>query len=96
MKSFVPFAMVVAALAVAAPPSAAQVNDPGRLYGRVVTMDGEEFEGFIRWGGKDGREFVMRDSNDVNDENKGIFIELDDGEMVMLEWDEFERVEFQH
>ena len=68
----------------------------GCLYGRVVTMDGEEFEGFIRWGGKDGREFVMRDSNDVNDENKGIFIELDDGEMVMLEWDEFERVEFQH
>ena len=44
----------------------------------------------------DGREFVMRGSNDVNDENKGIFIELDDVEMVMLDWDEFERVEFQH
>jgi len=54
MKSFVPFAMAVAAIAVAVPPGAAQVNDPGRLYGRVVTMDGEEFEGFIRWSGNEG------------------------------------------
>jgi hypothetical protein len=43
----------------------------------------------------DGREFVLRGSNDVNDENKGIFVRLDEGETVMLKWDEFQRVEFQ-
>ena len=44
----------------------------------------------------DGRRFVLRGSNDVNDENKGIFIRVDDGETVMLDWDEFERVEFRN
>ena len=44
----------------------------------------------------DGRQFVLRGSNDVNEENKGIFIRLDDGETVMLDWDEFERVEFRN
>lgn len=31
---------------------------------------------------------------DVNDGNRGIFIEADDGEVIRLSWDEFERVEF--
>jgi len=44
----------------------------------------------------DGRRFVLRGSNGVNDENKGIFIRIDDGETVMLDWDEFERVEFRN
>ena len=44
----------------------------------------------------DGRQFVLRGSNDVNNENKGIFIRLDDGETIMLDWDEFERVEFRN
>ena len=44
----------------------------------------------------DGRQFVLRGSNDVNDRNKGIFIRVDDGETVMLDWDEFERVEFRN
>jgi hypothetical protein len=30
----------------------------------------------------------------VNDENKGVFIEQDSGDTVMVYWDEFERVEF--
>jgi hypothetical protein len=42
----------------------------------------------------DGRSFVLRGSNDVNDENKGVFIEQDSGDTVMVYWDEFERVEF--
>lgn len=36
----------------------------------------------------------LRGTNDVNDENKGIFIERDNGEEVEVDWDEFERVEF--
>ncbi|MFH1687195.1 MAG: hypothetical protein ABIE70_06685 [bacterium] len=42
----------------------------------------------------DGREFRLRDSNDVDEDNKGIFITLDDGEEVEVEWAEFDRVEF--
>jgi hypothetical protein len=42
----------------------------------------------------DGRSFVLSGSNDVNDEHKGVFIEQDDEDTVMVLWDEFERVEF--
>ena len=38
----------------------------------------------------------MRGSNDVNDDNKGIFVRLEDGETVMLQWGEFQRVEFRN
>jgi hypothetical protein len=44
----------------------------------------------------DGREFVMRGSNDVNDENKGIFVKQADGETVLVDWEEFDRVEFRN
>ena len=44
----------------------------------------------------DGRQLVLRGSNDVNDQNKGIFVRLDDGKTVMLDWDEFDRVEFRN
>jgi hypothetical protein len=42
----------------------------------------------------DGRSFRLDDSNDVDDDNKGIFVKTKDGDEVELEWDEFERVEF--
>ena len=42
----------------------------------------------------DGREFHLRDSNDVDDDNKGIFITTDEGNEVSVYWDEFDRVEF--
>ncbi len=42
----------------------------------------------------DGREFRLRGSNDVNSDNKGIFVELDDGDIIQVDWDEFERAEF--
>jgi hypothetical protein len=42
----------------------------------------------------DGREFVLRGSNDVNNENKGIFVDGDDGKPVMLRWGEFQRIDF--
>lgn len=44
---------------------------------------------------KDGREFRLRDSNDVDDENKGIFIfEDNDKDGVMVDWYDFEKIVF--
>lgn len=44
----------------------------------------------------DGRSFRLKGSNDVNYENKGIFVMLDDGEEVEIDWADFEKVEFRH
>ena len=43
---------------------------------------------------RDGRSFELRGSNDVNDDNDGIVVELRNGDVVVIEWDEFERVRF--
>jgi hypothetical protein len=51
-----------------------------------------------------GRSFELEDSNDVNRENKGIFVRLPvsergpegTAEWRMLTWDEFEEVRFHH
>ena len=45
---------------------------------------------------KDGRTFRLRGSNDVDEDNKGIFIMLANGDVEVVEWDEFDRVEFSH
>jgi hypothetical protein len=42
----------------------------------------------------DGREFEMRNSNDVNEDNKGIFVRTAEGDLAMVRWDDFERVDF--
>jgi hypothetical protein len=41
-----------------------------------------------------GEVYRLEDSNDVNDENKGIVVRLSDGERVTLGWDDFESVSF--
>ena len=43
---------------------------------------------------RDGRTFRLRGSNDVDEDNKGIFITLSDGEEIEVEWDEFSKVIF--
>jgi hypothetical protein len=43
---------------------------------------------------RDGTELTLRGSNDVNDENKGVFVESEDGDLVELDWDEFDSVTF--
>jgi len=43
----------------------------------------------------DGRSFRLRGSNDVDEDNKGIIITLADGDEVVVEWDEFERLELE-
>ena len=45
---------------------------------------------------KDGRTFRLRGSNDVDQDNKGIFITLANGDVEVVEWEEFDRVEFSH
>ncbi|MEW5995156.1 MAG: hypothetical protein AB1744_12280 [Candidatus Zixiibacteriota bacterium] len=42
----------------------------------------------------DGRTFRLGGSNDVDEDNKGVFVMLPDGEEVEIEWDDFDRVEF--
>jgi len=42
----------------------------------------------------DGRSFRLRGSNDVDEENKGIFITQADGDVEEIGWEEFEKVEF--
>jgi hypothetical protein len=42
----------------------------------------------------DGRVFRLRDSNDVDDDNKGIIITEDDGEEVYVDWEDFARATF--
>ena len=43
---------------------------------------------------RDGRTFRLRGSNDVDNDNKGIFIETDNDDEVEIDWDEFSYVEF--
>lgn len=43
---------------------------------------------------RDGRAFDLRDSNDVNDDNDGIFVQTSGGDEVLIEWDDFERAVF--
>lgn len=42
----------------------------------------------------DGRSFELSGSNDVNEGNRGIFIELASGEVEIVDWDDFRRVDF--
>lgn len=41
----------------------------------------------------DGRTFDLGESNDVDDGNKGIYVERSDGALVLIPWDRFERAE---
>ncbi len=61
-------------------------------FGRIKSIKKRSF-----WGAeitlKNGNTFVLENSNDVNDENKGIFISTD-GEEYSIDWEDFEKVEF--
>lgn len=43
---------------------------------------------------KDGRSFELSGSNDVNADNKGIFVTLENGEEVAVRWADFRKAEF--
>ncbi len=42
----------------------------------------------------DGRAFELSGSNDVDEDNKGVFVRDDDGRVRVVYWDELDRVEF--
>ncbi|HKK20355.1 MAG TPA: hypothetical protein VJ983_02705, partial [candidate division Zixibacteria bacterium] len=42
----------------------------------------------------DGRTFRLRGSNDVDEDNKGIFIQTGSGDEVEVDWEDFAKVEF--
>lgn len=44
---------------------------------------------------RDGRSFELTDSNDIDENNRGIYVERADGTMVLVPWDRFERVDFE-
>jgi len=43
---------------------------------------------------KDGKEMILRNSNDVNSENRGIVVKSAEFGRIKVSWDDFERVEF--
>jgi hypothetical protein len=43
---------------------------------------------------KNGKKFRLEDSNDVNEDNKGIFIEDQEGNEIKIDWDDFKKVNF--
>lgn len=43
----------------------------------------------------DGRSFRLRGSNDVDEDNKGIIITVAENDEVFVDWEDFERVEFE-
>lgn len=62
-------------------------------FGSIKSIERKGFSASIvtLW---DGRSFKLGDSNDVDEDNKGIFIKTKDGDEIELEWDEFEKIEF--
>jgi hypothetical protein len=44
----------------------------------------------------DGHEFKVKGSNDVDNDNKGIFVILDSGEEIEVDWDDFDYVDFKN
>ncbi len=43
---------------------------------------------------RDGRIFEVEGSNDVDDDNKGIFVTQADGSTVLVRWEDFDSVVF--
>lgn len=73
----------------------------GEYYGIELDIDFAYIKEIKRRGRRssivtlwDGRSFRLKGTNDVDDNNKGIYVVQDDGEEIALDWDEFDRVEF--
>ena len=43
---------------------------------------------------RDGRVLRLTGSNDVDEDNKGIYVERQDGTLILVPWDRFERADF--
>ena len=86
----------------------AEAQDEGFIYGRVTTDDGDDYEiafdkiESIEKDGhnsslvtlKSGRILNLRDTNDVNHNNKGVIVTVRGMGRVDIDWDEFDKVTF--
>jgi hypothetical protein len=62
-------------------------------FGFIKTIEKKSFRSSIVTL-RDGRSFRLSGSNDIDEDNRGIFISLIDGDEVEVEWEDFQRVEF--
>ncbi len=72
-------------------------SDDGKMKIEMGKIRAIEREGFraSRVFLKDGREVVLRGTNDVNDDNRGIFVDDPRYGRVLVSWEAFERVDFE-
>ncbi len=63
-------------------------------FGSIASVE-RVGEGISRVTLRDGRTFELGESNDVGEGNRGIYVERLDGELVLIPWDRFERVELE-
>lgn len=66
-------------------PAAAPASDAGYLYGRVVTVEGEPFEGPLRWGEEEAFWNDVFNANKAGNEHLGL---VDDRVLERLRWRE--------
>lgn len=62
-------------------------------FGKIKSIDKKSYRSSIVTL-LDGRQFRLSGSNDVDEDNKGIWIVTGDDEEIEVEWDEFAKVEF--
>ncbi|MBN1213237.1 MAG: hypothetical protein JXA92_11750 [candidate division Zixibacteria bacterium] len=62
-------------------------------FGKIKEIKRKSYRGaeVTLW---DGRMFYLRGSNDVDEDNKGVIVTLDNDDDVVVEWEELDRVEF--
>jgi hypothetical protein len=72
-------------------------SDDGKMKVEMGKVRAIEREGFraSRVFLKDGREVVLRGTNDVNDDNRGIFVDDPRYGRVLVSWEAFERADFE-
>ncbi|KAA3632220.1 MAG: hypothetical protein DWP97_11440 [Calditrichaeota bacterium] len=61
-------------------------------FGKIKSIEKKSYRSSIVIT-RDGREFRLRGSNDVDEDNKGIFIRMDDGDEVLVDWEDFAKLE---
>ena len=62
------------------------------IFTNIATIEKVRRGSIVRL--RDGREFRLRNSNDIDSGNKGIFVLSDDGEYEEVRWEDFAEVEF--
>ena len=62
-------------------------------FGEIQSITKESSDGAMIYL-KNGNHFLLENSNDVNEENKGIYIQTKEGKEYKVDWEDFKQVEF--